>query len=405
MLRLVHFADVHLGTENYGRIDPATGLNTRLADFTAALDRVVDRAVDDDVDLVVFAGAAYRHRDPNPTHQREFARRIRRLSEAGLPVFLLVGNHDLPAASGRAPSVDIFRTLGVPRVVVADRPEVHVVETRRGPVQIAAVPWVTRSRVLAREAARDKTPEEVNRLLADLTSQTIGDLAEQIDPALPSILVGHLSALGATYGSERSVTVGEEVLLPPSVIANFAFDYVALGHIHKHQVLADRPLTAYAGSIERVDFGEEAEGKGFMLVEIVARREARYEFVSTLARRFVTVHVKALGDDPTAQVLQAIERHDVRDAVVRVLIKTDRQSDPRLDIPEIRRALRDAYHIAAISREVLRPPRPPGTEHIEELAPEEALRRYLEECDPKPPRDRLTMLLDYGRRLIQQEPA
>ena len=80
MIKLLHFADLHLGVENYGRIDPATGLSTRLVDFLRAYDQVVDYALENDISLVIFAGDAYKTRDPNPTYQREFARRIRRIS-------------------------------------------------------------------------------------------------------------------------------------------------------------------------------------------------------------------------------------------------------------------------------------------------------------------------------------
>ena len=69
----------------------------------------------------VFAGDAYKTRDPNPTYQREFARRIKKIADAGIPVVLLVGNHDLPAGARRATSISIFDTLAVPNVYVADR--------------------------------------------------------------------------------------------------------------------------------------------------------------------------------------------------------------------------------------------------------------------------------------------
>ncbi|MBC8249063.1 MAG: metallophosphoesterase, partial [Anaerolineales bacterium] len=112
-MKLLHFADLHLGVENYGRIDPATGLSTRLMDFLRAYDQVVDYALENDISLVVFAGDAYKTRDPNPTYQREFARRIRRLSTAGIPTVLVAGNHDTPSAVGRAITVEIFATLEV----------------------------------------------------------------------------------------------------------------------------------------------------------------------------------------------------------------------------------------------------------------------------------------------------
>ncbi|WP_200907442.1 metallophosphoesterase family protein, partial [Ardenticatena maritima] len=71
MPRILHFSDLHIGTENYGRINPETGLSTRLEDFLRAFDFVVDYALENDVDLVLFTGDAFKNRDPSPTHQRE----------------------------------------------------------------------------------------------------------------------------------------------------------------------------------------------------------------------------------------------------------------------------------------------------------------------------------------------
>ena len=79
-IRILHLADVHIGMENYGRIDPATGLNGRVMDFLRRLTDVVDYALEHEIDLVLFAGDAYKNRDPNSTHRREFARRIKRLA-------------------------------------------------------------------------------------------------------------------------------------------------------------------------------------------------------------------------------------------------------------------------------------------------------------------------------------
>ena len=101
-LKVVHFADVHLGVENYGRLDPQTGLSTRLTDFLGSIDTIIDTALEGAADLVLFCGDAFKTRDPSPTYQREFARRIRRLSQGGVPTVLVAGNHDVPNAVGRA---------------------------------------------------------------------------------------------------------------------------------------------------------------------------------------------------------------------------------------------------------------------------------------------------------------
>src|SRR5262245_59405289 len=113
MIKLLHLADLHIGMENYGRLDPATGLHTRLIDYLMRLDEALDYALDEGVDAVLIAGDVYKNRTPNPTHQREFAQRIQRLRSAGLPVFILIGNHDISPAAGRAHSIEIFGTLAI----------------------------------------------------------------------------------------------------------------------------------------------------------------------------------------------------------------------------------------------------------------------------------------------------
>jgi DNA repair protein SbcD/Mre11 len=94
-MRLLHFADAHIDMANYGRHDPETGLPLRVLDFLKSLDTIVDAAISEKVDMVIFAGDAYKDRSPAPTFQREWGKRIMRLSQAKIPTLLLVGNHDL----------------------------------------------------------------------------------------------------------------------------------------------------------------------------------------------------------------------------------------------------------------------------------------------------------------------
>ncbi|HET8564359.1 MAG TPA: metallophosphoesterase [Candidatus Binatia bacterium] len=113
-MRLLHFADAHIDMANYGRHDPETGLPLRVLDFLKALDTIVDAAISERVDMVIFAGDAYKDRSPAPTFQREWGKRIIRLSQAHIPTLLLVGNHDLSPALGRAHAIQEFDTLQVP---------------------------------------------------------------------------------------------------------------------------------------------------------------------------------------------------------------------------------------------------------------------------------------------------
>ena len=313
-IKLLHTADIHIGMENYGRIDPATGINARVMDFLRRLSDIGDYAIEQGVDVFVFAGDAYKTRDPNPTHQREFARRIKKIADAGIPVILLVGNHDLPAVAKRATSIDIFGTLDVPNVYVGNREEVIQIVCRRGqPLQVATAPYPLRTALLGKEQQQGKSLNELDAALQNAMIANIGALAAQAGqrPDMPAILVGHFSVNEASHGSEQNIMIGRDAAIPRSILADPAFRYVALGHIHKHQSLNTdlQPPVLYSGSIERIDFGEEHEPKGFVVAEI-GDGPTTWEFVrgyQRQARPFVTVRADVRdAADPTAAVVAAI---------------------------------------------------------------------------------------------------
>ena len=415
-MRILHFSDLHIGVENYGRIDPATGLSTRLADFLAALDEVVDYAVTQQVDLVLLAGDAYKGRDPSQTHQREFASRLYRVSSAGIPVFLLVGNHDLPNASSRANAVEIFPTLQVPNVHIGDNLQTYQVATPAGPLQIVAVPWPRRGRLISREESRGLTIDQVRAEIESRMTEAIALRVSELDPEIPAILTGHVTVNGSTTGTERSMMLGNDHVLLASALHRPELEYVALGHIHKYQVLRrEQPIMAYAGSLQRVDFSEEGDEKGFCVVDLdpaapQGERLTDFQFHTVNARQFVTVDVTiAPGEpDPTAATLRAVGRRDVTDAVVRVRIRLDAEADSLLREAEIREALRSAHYIAAISREVEGARRTRLSDgESEGLQPLQALRLYLEGRDTS--EQRRDRVLSYAEELISEvesgEPA
>ena len=72
MIRFIHTADIHFGMENYGKIDPKTGVHTRLLDFNKALTFCIDYAIEQKVDFFLFSGDAYKTAHPSPTQQKPF---------------------------------------------------------------------------------------------------------------------------------------------------------------------------------------------------------------------------------------------------------------------------------------------------------------------------------------------
>jgi exonuclease SbcD len=403
-MRILHLADLHLGTELYGHYDAATGSSTRLADFTRMLDLVVDRAIAERVDLFLFAGDAYKTRDPSPTQQRELALRLRRLLDAQIPVFLLTGNHDMPNAVARATSLDIFGALYPIGFNVASKPAAYRIETRSGPLQIIAIPWITRSAFFAKDENKNLPPDELHQLLLDRLERSIDYNLEQLqdDPGTPAILTLHGTVQGAIYSIERSTMLSQDLLIPKSVICRPRFSYIALGHIHKYQVIHQQPLAVYAGSPERIDFGEEHDRKGFVLVDL-DRDGATHQFVELPTRPFVTVDIRAEDEDPTAAVLAAVRGRDFAGAIVRLRIHLTPANQGRVREAEIRQALRDASWIA-FRPEVDRAWREAdrGRAYNTAMLPRQALEIYIERERPQETAERKALLLQAGSRLIQE---
>ena len=401
-INVLHFADIHIGMENYGHIDSSTGINSRVLDFLRRFDEVIDYGLGHDVDLVIFAGDAFKTRDPSPTLQREFARRVKRFVDAQVPVVMLVGNHDLPAMEKKASSIDIYRTLGVPNVIIGWEEALHVIDTKRGKVQVATAPYPMRNRLFTQAEHRGKSIEELDKTLQEIVGENIRAMAEQLDPEVPAILTGHFTVSGATYGSERSVMIGRDVAVLKSVLSDGPWDYVALGHIHKHQDLnAGRyPAMVYPGSLERIDFGEEKEAKGFCWIEL-EKGSTTWQFVEINARPFVTINLDVREeDDPTLAAQGALAQVDVTDAIVRVNVRMRPEQDASLREKDLRAALHDADYIAAINRQADREVRERlGGLSPEGMTPKQLLQKYLfaKNVDD----DRIDLLAKYADRIFE----
>jgi exonuclease SbcD len=405
-VRVMHFADTHFGVELYGRLDPESGLNTRLKDFKASLLHAVESALEAGIDMAVFAGDAYKTRDPRQTDQREFADCIRRLTDRGIPVVLLTGNHDMPSIRGRANAVEIYRTLGVTNVHVLSKPEILLVTTAAGPVRVAAMPYLIKGFSIAREEFQGKTLDETRRMLEAKYVEYIGDLADQVraaDDDTPTILLGHFWANGARLSAwQQGYFNLSEPQVPLSALTDPAFDYVALGHIHKHQDLhkSDQPHVVYSGSPDRIDFGERDEQKGYVLVDLY-KGGADYQFVPvTQTRALLEIEVDADCDEPTEAILAEIKRHSLRNAIVKLTYQIGHGKQALVREREIREALAPAFMVVAIHRKVQRDAAARSRMLTESKSPREALALFIDTKESLKPRKE--QLLAYAEPLFQQ---
>lgn len=392
-MRLLHFSDLHIGVENYGTINPATGLSSRLGDFLSVFDEVVSFAIGHSVDLVILAGDTYKGRDPSQTHQREFAKRLTALSAANIPVFILIGNHDLPNSNSRANAVEIFPTLQVPNVYIGETLQTYNIATESGPIQIISVPWPRRGGILSREDSRGLTIEEVRNEIEVRMTSAIQRNIDALDPDIPAILTAHATVSGATVGTERSMMLGQDHVLLASSLHQPQLEYVALGHVHKHQILRNEaPMIVYSGSLERVDFSEEHDTKGFCVIDIdrsanQGQRMTNFEFIPVSSRPFTTIDVTIPDNvlDPHAVIREAIFKSNVKDSIVRLRIKLPVEIAHLLNDKDMREYLSESHYIAAITTETTEQTRTRISPNAaEDLQPLQAIDLYLTDRDITP---------------------
>lgn len=381
MVKVLHLSDIHLGSGvSHGFTNSATGLNTRFEDFVAMLERCIDRALAESVDLVLFGGDAFPTATPPPFAQDAFAQQFRRLVDAHIPTVMLVGNHDQFAQGQGGASLCIYRALGVPDVIVGDRLATHVIETSGGVVQVVTLPWLNHSTLLTRPETEGRSITEINELLLSRLRTALEGEIRQLAPDHPTILLAHVMVDTARFGAERFLAVGKGLTVPMALLCRPCFDYVALGHVHRHQILASDPPVVYPGSIERVDFSEEGEEKGFVLAE-VQRGGTTVEFCPLPARPFHTIRVDlSREDDPHRALLNAIQSAPIDDAVVRLIYHIRPEQLDAVRFADIQDALGRSHtytvHPELISQ--LARPRLPELGLGHDLSPIEALKSYLD---------------------------
>ncbi len=382
MLTILHFADAHIDMANYGRHDAATGLPLRVLDFLKSLDTIVDTAIKEKVDLVLFAGDAYKDRNPAPTFQREWGKRIMRLSRLGIPTLLLVGNHDTSPALGRAHTLDSFETLEVPNVVVLDRPAfLGPAELWDLPLQVIALPWISRSGLIAAQELSTTDRSEVDQAIEERLVLIVHDMLGKADPDLPIVLTAHASVQGAVYGGERTVMLGGDLLLPGSLVKDPRLDYVAMGHIHKAQDLNENahPPVIYPGSIERVDFGEAQDDKFFVIAHLErGHTDVEWHKLKGI-RPFIDRSLRLKSqEDVTGQLLKSLpDASKLEGAIVRLVLEYPREWESLIDEVSLREHASEAFEFHLVRRPMVEARARLATdETIGSLTPLELLERY-----------------------------
>jgi exonuclease SbcD len=307
-MKPVHTADWHLGPAR-NRIDPDTGLNARLMDFARCARFVVEDGIERGAELILHGGDVFDSPRPSPTERRLALDALQPAIQAGIPMVIITGNHDMPRSPSERHALDTLR--GIRGLTIIDRP--CILEAWRFPpperptlliigsgesagkcealeLQIACLPWPNVSLLLADEAARKLHPGDRNLLIRERMMDVARGLAAQLTSGVPSVLLAHASLDVAAAGTrDRLMLLGGDWTLNAAELAGLGFSYVALGHIHKPQQIAGNVW--YSGSPEACSHGEEGEHKRYLLVDIPPDdpEGITIEQIPTPYRRFITI--------------------------------------------------------------------------------------------------------------------
>jgi len=399
-INVIHVSDIHLGSgEGHGRVNPQTGLNTRFEDFVQALTSVVDYTINNKADIFLFSGDAYRNSSPEPLYQKVFARQLKRLSDASIKTILLTGNHDLILRSTASHSMSVFQSLEVPNLTVIDKPCVLTLDTTHGACQIVGLPYVTRHHLMSSDEFSAMGQAQIDKIIVEKVTAVMRGLYDELDDRIPTLATAHMTLDKAIAGIEKELLVGYTQTFPSDIFFDKRLDFVALGHVHKHQVIRqEAPPIVYAGSLDRIDFGEEKEDKGFLHIELV-RGKSKFAFHSINPRPFVTVDCDLTESDlPTEILLKAIQEKISDGCVLRVRYKIRQEQTAKLNVQQLEDCLAKALSARLIPEIIFgqRLGRLPELNETAVATPLTALETYLENVAP----ERKDQLMERAKQLL-----
>jgi DNA repair protein SbcD/Mre11 len=254
------------------------------------------------------------------------------------------------------------------------------------PIQVLAIPWVSRSSLMAAKELSGEDPAEVYSALEQRLTDLVDIWLDRADKELPVILAAHASVQGASYGGERSVMLGSDLVLPGSLVKDSRLSYVALGHIHKAQDVnqGQQPPVIYPGSIERVDFGEAGDEKFFVIAHIETGKATEVEWRKLDGRRFIDRLLRLeRSTDIYEQILAVLPAQaEMMNSILRLVLEYPFEWDGMIDEQSLRRHTEGCLEFHFIRRPQRETRlRIPQNQEISSLGPLDLLDLFLHTLD------------------------
>ena len=299
-MKILCFADLHIGQKAYCQIDPTTGLHTRELKAIKILNHLVNEAISQNIDVVIFAGDMFKNSLVPPTLLNAVNAAFIRLSNAHIHTLVLDGNHDVSKLTTFSSGLHQFHSLKIP----------YIKQTRFYGEELLTFNNITYKFVF---------------LPTYHTKQELTTYLSQLDTSYPTIIIGHLTIQNAKLNDwniiDNEECIDMDIFKKDNILA------VVLGHLHKHQILHDsEPLIFYCGSADRIDFSEEQQPKGYVLLNI--NNDVKHTFVPiSFAQQFQTLKIDCTdSNDITTiedRILSRLQTLTLNDKIVRLQVKVN----------------------------------------------------------------------------------
>ncbi len=343
MSGIVVVGDIHEGI-NFGfNMDAEFGISKRALDIHENFAKTARYAIDSKAKLFVVLGDMFDRTHVSPTF-RELIRCdvIEPLEREDIAVWILAGNHDQPHGEKKGTSIDDFR--GYKNVEVFRKPKVEEMEIEGKTFGFIIAPYLHPeqiARLVAEKEGTEVSQEQMFLLGQKLLKQWIANRCSELETDY-KILFGHYYLEGAKLRETQSPEIlPGEFSFTRDMIPD-ALNLAVFGHVHLHQVMGSAPELVYTGAIERIDWGEREDEKGFVVIS--PQNERLWEFKELPIRDMVKISLEISADeDATKKILDAIP-DEVAEKMFRLEISLDEGMRERISEALISEKLKGAFY-------------------------------------------------------------
>lgn len=264
-MKILHTADWHLGQRFL--------FNDREEEHQLALDWLLDTIHKEAIEVLIVAGDIFDiNNPPNYARAQYYTFLTRLLPTHCRHIVIIGGNHDSPSMLNAPKALLSALNIHVVGAIAADLNEdLLLLKNQSGEIElvVAAVPFL-RYRDMEVSVAGEGGHERIARIQAGLIKhyQHMAELAKPYQAKnVPIIATGHLYATGATAAEKQdNIYIGNIENISAEDFPSL-FDYIALGHIHRPQLVGGLNHIRYSGSILPLSFSETQDTKSVYLLE------------------------------------------------------------------------------------------------------------------------------------------